>query len=294
MRVPTLPYHIPLQQLRREVVYTLARAKRRDHVKALIDPLKSQLDVINQAIAKETALIDAVEHARAEVDDVDEQLDGIFEETAAQAKLAVGNVLSDPLWQSLFGSRRPSEWMRLRLGEELEQVRSWPGKLKGAAAAGLRDLVPEIEACLLLCDAAAKSEQTAVTAYETWRLGARVGLVDKVNALRKQLAGEVEAHAHTTRGSREQGLGLFRLTTTKRGARQTSIDNLKAELAAAKQQVSELEAQLLAAQKQAEEEAQIEAERLVAEAKLAELENARSETERHIAELRKKLGGAKK
>ncbi len=294
MRVLTLAYHLPLPQLRREMVYTQARVKRRPHLKAFVDSLKTQLDGVTAAIATETALLDAVEYGRAGVDDADEQLDGLFMETTAAAKLAVGGVLTDPLWQSLFGSRRPSEWIKLRLGEELEQVRTWPGKLKGAAAKPLQDLVPRVEALLLLCDAAAKAETDAVTAYETWRLGAKVALIDKANALRKQLAGEAEAHAHSIHADTVRGLGLFRLTPARRTVRQSSVAALQAEIATVKQQLAELEAQLVIAQQQVDAEAQAETERAAAVAKLAELEKARIEAERQISELRSKVGSGKK
>ena len=293
-RVPTLTYHMPLSLVRRDFVYTLFRIRRLDHMKTFVAPMEAQLEGINAAIKTETSLLDAIENARAAVDDADEQLDGLLDEGTAQAKVAVGTSGTDPLWQSMFGNRRPSEWARLRLGEELEQLRTWPGKLKSAPSAGLRELVPRLEACIVLCDAAAKAEKDALTAYETWKLGARVTLIDKVNALRKQLAGEAEAHVHTTHGERQPGLGMFRITTPRRGPRQSSVEALQTEIAAAKSEVAALETQLAAAQKQAAEQAQAEAQRAIEEAKLAELEKSRAETERHIAELRHKLASNKK
>jgi hypothetical protein len=294
MRLFTLTYSIPLTVLRRDFVYTVYRVKRMNHMKAFVVPMATQLDGINAAIVTETVLLDAVENARAEVDDADEQLDELLEEGTAQARIAVNNVLSDPLWHSMFGNRRPSEWSRLRLGEELDQLRTWPGKLKGAPTAALRDLVPRLEACIVLCDAAEKAETDALTAHETWKLGARVALIDKVNALRKQLVGEAEAHVHTTHGPRTKGLGMFRLSSPKRGTRQGSITALQAEITAAKAELTALELQLVAAQKQAEDEAQAETQRATTEAQLAELEKNRSETDRHIAELRHKLSTNKK
>lgn len=294
IRVPTLTYYMPLSLVRRDFVYTLCRIRRLDHMKTFVAPMEAQLEGINAAIKTEITLLDAIESARAAVDDADEQLDGLLDEGTAQARVAVGNSVTDPLWQSMFGNRRPSEWARLRLGEELEQLRTWPGKLKSAPTAGLRELVPRLEACIVLCDAAAKAEKDALTAYETWKLGARVTLIDKVNALRKQLAGEAEAHVHTSHGERLPGFGMFRITTTKRGPRQGSIQALQAEIVAAKAEVVALETQLAAAQKQAADEAQAQAQRALEEAKLAELEKSRAETERHIAELRHKLASNKK
>lgn len=294
MRIATLTYATSLTALRRDFAYTMYRVKRLPYLKSFVPQLQGQLGQIDSAMTTEIKLMDAIEDARAGVDDSDEQLDDLLEEGTAQAKLVVGTMLTDPLWQGMFGNRRPSEWARLRLGEELEQLRTWPGKLKTAPTPGLRDLVPRLEACIVLCDAAASAEKDALSTYETWRLGPRVALIDKVNALRKQLAGEAEAHAHTTHSGRSPGLGMFKLTAPKRSPRQSTVEALQSEIIAAKAEVSALETQLAAAQKQAQEEAQAEAQRSAEAAHLAALEKTRAETDRQIAELKHKLGTSKK
>ena len=119
MRVLTLAYHLSLPQLRREMVYTQARVKRRTHLKAFVDSLKTQLDGVTVAIATETALLDAVEYGRAGVDDADEQLDGLFMETTAAAKLASGSLTSCCFNQAnaaaASGSGIAICWQRLRI-----------------------------------------------------------------------------------------------------------------------------------------------------------------------------------
>lgn len=289
MRVPTLTPEIPLSELRREVRYTLAVLRQRPWAGRHVPDFESLLKEVGAAQAELETLQDKLEDAAAGVDEADLHLDAFVQATAADARRAVANDTSAPLWRSLFGPLRPSELVRPKLGDELAQVRTWPALLKAAPTPELQGRAAVCEKLVKAAQEALKAQDNAGSALQVFRSARLVTLVAKLNSERSGLAGEADRQAFDGQIRPEAAAGIFRLAARARPPRAQTVASVQDDIREAEQQLDRLRQRLAALQAEEQAQAQAVAQRRADEEALRALRAAQDQGAQKIAELEKRL-----
>lgn len=289
MRIPTFDVLFPLVQLRRELRYSLVRIQRRAWAKTWVPIFEALLKEADAAIAQEMKLRDAQEAAEADVDEADYGLDSLALYTAKVARSELSGDVLSTFQKALFGSDRPSEFVRPKLGDQLEQMRTWPSVLADAPTAALKDLLPRTQAVLKTCDAALKANTDATAALQAFRVSTHAPLVNKVNGERKALGGDAQKQAHDPQFGADAAVGLFRASERSRAARPETVATLRDEIAETETALAHLKERLAQLLSQEEAEAKAEAERRSKAQIIADLEKAQADTEAKLAALREEV-----
>ena len=289
MRIPTFATRLPLTVLRREVRYTLVQLRPRPWAKSWVTVFEGLLKEIEAALTKSGKLGDALDDAEAGVDYADEVLDWAVMRAAATARATLKGEVLAAFMSSLFGSDKPSDLVRPKLGPQLVRVRTWPAILKNAPEP-LCDLLPTVTAAIAAADEAEQALSVAAGATEAFRASVHAPLVEKINGQRKALGGDAKGQAHDADGGTEQeGLFLVSAAESRRGARPASIEKTQAEIAALQADLALAQQRLVAqqAQQQADQKRQEVAQ------KVRDLQSARAQTDAQIAELQAQLHSAR-
>lgn len=292
MRIATLDNRMPLAALRRELRYTLLRAKRLFWAKPwvlIFDSLLSDTELVEAQLRK---LQDGLEDAEAELDDVDEDLDRLVLQISADVRAGLAGGPRDSLLKALFGTERPSNFIKPRLGDELEQVRKWPTILAGAPIAKLVAYKPQVEAIVNRCDDAIQKHSESQAAILALRLTQIEPLFAKVNGERASLGGE--ARKQTMGGDGREVDGLFRSLDPKRRVRIDTLESVRADIGEAEATLAERKARLSALEAAEAAAVQAAADLKAKEAALAELLRTQAETEAKAAALRLEIEKSRK
>ena len=289
MRVPTLTPEIPLSELRREVRYTLAVLRQRPWAGPSVPVFESLLKEVSAAQVALETLEDKLEDAAAGVDEADLHLDALVQATAVEARQALNKDTTAPLWRSLFGTSRPSELIRPKLGEELAQVRSWPPLLRAAPTPALRDRAAVCEGLIKAADAALKAQDNARTAVQVFRTSTVVALVAKLNSERSGLAGEADRQSFDGQIRREAAAGIFRPTTRVRPPRPQTLEQVQDDIRSSEEHLAELRQRLTTLQAERLAQTQAAEQRRADEQTLTALRAAQAEAAKKIAEMEKRL-----
>lgn len=287
MRIVTFPTRLPLPALRREVRYTLVQLRLLPWAKPWVKTFNGLLNEIESAAVTDAALTDDCDDAEAAVDYADDELDAVVRRVAATARAVLKGEVLTTFLRSLFGTERPSDFVRPKLGDELARVRTWPTILVEVPVASLQDLVPEVRAAITTADAAEQALTTATAALTAFWSSVHAPLVEKTNGQRKALGGDIKKQAHDAEGgSVHEGLFLTRGGSGTRPARKESIEKTKATIAALQAELTQAQQRLAAqeAQQQAAQQADQKLKELEQRAK--ELQQARLETENQLTALR--------
>ena len=288
MRVPTLTPEIPLSELRREVRYTLAVLRQRPWAGPSVPVFESLLKEVSAAQVALETLEDKLEDAAAGVDEADLHLDAFVQATAVQARQAVNKDTTAPLWRSLFGTMRPSELTRPKLGEELSQVRGWPTLLRAAPTAELRDRAAACEGLIKSADAALKAHDNARTAVQLFRTSTVVALVAKLNSERSGLAGEADRQAFDGQIRSEAAAGIFRPARVRTSRPQT-LEQVQDDIRDSEEHLAELRQRLVTLQAERLAQTQAAEQRRADEQTLTALRAAQAEGAKKIADMEKRL-----
>lgn len=289
MRFPTLTIDMPLSELHREVRYTLAVLRQRPWAATRVPVFEALLKEVAAAEAERLSLLDKQEDAAAGVDEADLHLDLFVEATAADARPAVNKDTRAPLWRSLFGSLNPSQLTRPKLGDELEQVRTWPELLHNAPTQALRDRVATCTARIKAADDALKARQVAQTALQVFKTSKLTALVARLNSERSALAGESDKQLFDGKILPEASAGLFRLAYRARPPRPETLASVQAEITAAEAQLAHLRERLAALQAEQASSEEAAARRRADQEALAALQAAQAASAQQIAELQRRL-----
>lgn len=286
MRFPTLTVDMTLPDLHREVRYTLAVMRQRPWAAPQVPTFEGLLKEVATAEAESQGLLDKLEDATAWVDEADLHLDLFVDATAVDALQAVSKDTRAPLWRSLFGGLRPSQLTRPKLGDELEQVRTWPELLRTASTEALRNRAAPCAARVKAADDALRALQTAQTALQVFKTSKLTALVARLNSARSALAGESDQQLFDGKILPEASAGLFRLAPRSRPARRETVASVQAEVAATEQQLTRLRERLAALQAEQASADQAAARRRADEEALAALQ---ADSAQKIAELQRRL-----
>lgn len=287
MRIPTLDPQLSLQTTRREVRYTLLRLRRRPWAKSWVPVFEGLLKETDAAIASESQLNDTLEDAEVGIDEADDTLDGAVEGVNNSAKSTLKGDALELLADALFSGRKPSEFVRTKLGPQLAGMRAWPAVLLAAAPQALKDWAPQVEAAIAEADAAVTALTQADAAMQAFRTGVHVPLVKKIDGQRQALGGEAKNQARTSNGDADES-GLFRISARqrRRAAQPETLEQARAEVASRRAELEQAETRLAALEAQAQAEEQAEAKRQADRQKLETLLKQRSEADKEIAALR--------
>jgi len=279
-----LPYKWSTLELLGELLYTAAQLRAHPLSQELAADFEALLAMWERVAATELRFIKEEAQSEARLDrideDVDVEVDGVSQTTLVETK----QDRSAPLYLNYFGTQRPFEVSKPRLGAELETVRSWLPSLKSSSVAKLREIGARLERAVAEADVAVVTAATLVQQQRDFAtIGERKTLVDALNTLRQQTYAKLVLIAETPANELPRSFPdrFFRREHRERKtvAPVSSIESVDAEIAALEEQLAERKAL----------RARLEAERQAADAaKAAEAELAL--LERRAKELRARLG----
>jgi hypothetical protein len=296
MKPRILAIDTPLDDLRQEMFHTMARLRAFPFLVTQV----AQLEVLLSewfALQQQNFAIEREQfEAEARVLIVDEALNRLCMAIASTLLAITGNDRQAPLYQRYFGAAPPSKLSRPVLGEQLAVMRTWiPSLTSEESAAALRAYGDQLAARVAEADQAVLARSEAGRKRADFDLGPRKMYVDRVNAHRQSLYGQLAEMVH---GRPELGLAAdfatpFFLRDTRN--RQLTLSELEQVILRLRERLQRHEAELarrleeeeLAAQQRAAQElAEAEAELAEAEAELAAREQQRAELAARVAALR--------
>jgi DNA repair exonuclease SbcCD ATPase subunit len=300
MKPRILALDAPIDGLRQEMFHTVARLRSYPFLSAQVTQQEALLTDWAALQQQDFALEREHAEVEARVLVVDEALDLLCIAIAATLEAVTGKDRKSPLYLRYF--RVPSYKLRRPvLGEQLKEMRTWVDSLRGEQSAPALQVYGE-----QLAQRVSEADQVELARSEVRRkradfdLGPRKAFVDRLNAQRQSLYGQLAEMAHArpdlglpsgfatpffVRESRHRQLGLSELEQVILQERE-SLQKHEAELAR-RLEAEELDAQHRAAQELAE----IEAELSAAEEELAEAEKQRAELAARAAALRDQKKG---
>ena len=187
MRIVVLDARTPLTSLRRELRYTLVRLRQRSWTKTWVTTFEALLKETETAEGELRKLQDALEDAEAELDEADLDLDRVVMYTAQLVRTELTGSLRTKLLTALFGSERPSDVIKPKLGEELARVKTWPAVLVAAPLAKIVAQKAAVEAVVKRCEDAEKALTVAQAAMAGCKVKTLGPLYDKANGERQAL-----------------------------------------------------------------------------------------------------------
>lgn len=242
---------------------------------------------------QEKGLIRGLFAADARGDRLDDTLDFLSDTTAAIVKLEVKSSGRPAALVRYYGSQRPSEFRKARLGPQLDAMRTWPPSLLASANATLQEVGAKIAATVKEADASITAELLAEQQLTDFRVsGARKALVDKFNALRKSTHGALAkfAHEHPEKNLPSSWADSF--FRHESAPRVPTLEELERKITFAEAELTRLKVQrdqIVAAQ-DAEEKVRQDAERTATKAALSAAEEEAAEIAKKVAALKAELG----
>lgn len=269
-----------------EIRYTLSRVRAHplavQHV-PIFEDLRTEC---MQVLIEDFSLLEGVADAQATVDISGETLDGLATRFYRTVLLITGESRNHPIMTYYFGDKTLTEFRRPVLGTQLAEMTRWIPSLQ-TADPRLQAYEPELIAAVAAATQAAQAKKQAIDARRQFRdLGARRQLVDRLNAIRKEVHGSMAKlpHEHTDLPTSFADLFFRRDPGRSEVEDDDAMDTVEGVLA----HLEELRvATAEAAERLAELQAEAEAEAKAAEEKAAE-EAAVAEIDKTVAELHKK------
>lgn len=267
--------------------YTLAKLQLRTWAAGFVPAYQALIKDVDALQAERTRLRDVQDDAQAAVDEADAHLDDFVEATVAPARVAVNKDTDAPLWRRMFGGQRPSDFVRPTLGQELDNMRSWPELLMAAPTKELTDRAAPCAALIKAADAALGARTRAQAALDVFAASQLSPLFDRANAERARLIGEAERlRLDHTIPAREAD-GLFQ-KSPRRAARPETLADTQAAIADCERELARLKARAAELQAELQAQAAARAARQSDAEALQLLGSQQAETARKIAELEAK------
>ncbi|HWN67024.1 MAG TPA: hypothetical protein VNM90_05260 [Haliangium sp.] len=287
--------------LRQEIHHTLARLRAYPfltiqvalHEGLLIELLNMQLqedDIDLELLQAELRMITA-----------DEGIDFVAIAIAATLEAVTGKDRKSPLYLRYFGSAPPSKLRRPVLGEQLAVMRTWvPSLTAEDSPPALRAYGDQLATLVAEADLAVQARSEAQRKRADFELGPRKAFVDRLNAQRQAIYGQLAelAYSRSDLGLSSDFATPFFVRDTRN--RQLSLSELEQSILRQREKLQRLEAELarrlaeedLAEQQRAAQElAEAEAELSAAEDEAAAAEQQRVELAARVAALREQKQG---
>jgi hypothetical protein len=201
MSPKTLLNSAPLNGTRSHVFFTHLQLQMFS-VTQVYAPIMEKLLMEYSAIAQmEIAYSDAVDKARVGVIMADVGLNNFCDKVSSTVLAIVAGDRTHPLYGLLFEKKSVSVFKRPILGSQLHAMRKWPLIFETSDLTALSMLGPELVMLLAMADAALEAKAMAEQKNKLFReVGERRRFIDKVNAARKSLYGELSTLPHKVTG----------------------------------------------------------------------------------------------
>ncbi|HWN69092.1 MAG TPA: hypothetical protein VNM90_15745 [Haliangium sp.] len=284
--ITTLGRSTSIPALFDQYFFTLSLLTRHPLTGTLAQGLEALRPDLDTTAAEEQRLIWNQYDADAAVKLIDRVLDGIADGVDSTLRIDLKGDRNSPVYLRYFGARRPSDLKRPQLGIQLEIMRDWPPSLMESTNPMLQQYGTQLLGTVAQGDAAAAAKQRSAQELTDFRVtGMRARLIDRFNAVRKSLYGQLGEiqHANPSLGSGwaesffRNGGGGERVTLAEIERR---IASAELDLAALRKQRDELQAQ-----EDREAQAQAEAEKAEKRARIEAARAAMAELAAEIEEL---------
>ncbi|MFO0573269.1 MAG: hypothetical protein U1A78_04655 [Polyangia bacterium] len=263
---------IPLEDLVEEVLFTKLMIRNTTESKAQVAAADKLHGDAEAQLTRERGLYTALLEAETRVAIGNRVLDewvGAFR-GLLESKRASGGA---DLFGRFFGSRRPSEVIRMPLGAELALVEPWVESLKADADAELKAQGAALEKVVAAGSTALAAHKAARQALKDFRSGARAALFNQVNSGRAALFGALR-ELDKGRTDAAWAESFFRPSRRPDEADEPTVAEANAQLETQRAALKAAEARLAEAQQR---EALAQAELAAREAKEKERDAARKE-----------------
>lgn len=278
----------PVDELAEELYYTTA------HLQAypFLQPQTAQHEALigdwNQLVQTETGLMRALIHAEALVTVADGHLDVLSSAIDGTIRVESGHDRKSLMHQRYFGNVQPSRFKRPVLGEQLTTMRDWiPSLISPQSSPALQAYGNQLAARVTEADTAVQAEADARRNLADHELGARKVFIDKLNAVRQALYGQLAELPHSRPELQLPPDFAHRFFLRDSRPRRQTITTLERDIARLQGKLQRAEAELARLVEEAEAEARQheDAELAAAEAELAVIEQQRIEAAARLAEL---------
>ena len=288
MKPRTLPIDAPIHEIEEELYYTTA------HLQAypVLEPQAIQHEALIadciQLMQTESALTRALMRAEALVVVADVHLDAVTTTLEGTMRVESGGERKSLTHLRYFGNVQPSRFKRPVLGEQLETMRNWIPSLVGPQSSpALQAQGVQLAGCVAEADAARAAEDEAERNIADHELGPRKVFVDRFNALRQALYGQLAELPHSRPELNLPPDFAHHFFLRDSRPRRHTIPGLERDIARFQTKLERAQAELarLVAEAEAKTRQQEDAELAKAEAELAAIEQQRSEAAARLAEL---------
>ena len=238
---------------------------------------------------------EALQNAFALISARDDGLDEVFDIFVGVLLGLCKNGFSDPLYEHYCGKKRPYEYKRPILGEQLEDMRRLGALLRNPATpATLSALVELVEGAVASADEAVASRDKSQQDIASFRnIGERKLLIDAFNELRGSTYDKIVA---LQKGATERTLeddyaeGFFRKHKSRSQAEgKAEARKLAEEVSTLREQLALKESRLKEIEAEEEERKQNEAELELAMSAIAESQRLAAEAQQKAEALRARL-----
>jgi hypothetical protein len=181
----------------RENTHILVHLEANPHTQAFASPFVQIQDELFASLADENKLILGIARAEARARILDNQIDALVDELKHAILVITGDDKTAKLWTDFFGEHDPGQIKEPLLDAELDIVGAWPTKLAGLPHASLQAIGAKLEPLVAAGVPAMQAMSDANRALaDFYEVGARYALVQKMNAARKAMHGQLGALVH--------------------------------------------------------------------------------------------------
>jgi cell division septum initiation protein DivIVA len=301
MKPRILAIDTPVANMRQEIYHTLARLRAYPFLSPQVVAHEALLnDLLSLQFQEDTLDLELLQ-AEIRMITADEGIDYVCIAIASTVDAITRRDRKAPLYLRYFGAAPPSKLRRPVLGEQLAVMRTWvPSLTAQDSPPPLRPYGDQLAVLVPEADQAVQARSEAQRKRADFVLGARKAFVDRLNAQRQLIYGQLAeaAHSRPELGLASDFATPFFVRDTRN--RQLSLSELEQSILRLRERLQRKEAELarrleeedLAAQQRAAQElAEVEAELSAADDELAAAERQRSELAARVAALREQTQG---
>jgi hypothetical protein len=289
MKPRVLPIDMEIFELAEELFHTSSLLRAYPFLSAQAEQFEPFHTGWFSLLQVQIALLRARREANARVIGVDNNFDFLCTAISNTMLAENGNNRKDPVYDRFFGKVPASKLKRPVLGEQLDEMRKWEPWLTGPeSSTALQAYGAQLATLVTEADEAIRAKREAEQQEADFEIGARKGFIDRFNAHRQVLYGQLAElpHSHPERNLSSDFAHRFFLRET--GSRKLTIPELEEKLLGLNAQVRKYEAQLAALVEDQEAQARLrdEAEEAEAEEELDEIERQRAEAAERLDAIR--------
>jgi hypothetical protein len=296
MKPRILAIDTPVNNMRQEIYHTLARLRAYPFLSPQVLMHEALLtDLLSLQFQEDTLDLELLE-AEVRMITADEGIDHLCIAIASTVDAITSRDRKSPLYLRYFGDAPPSKLRRPVLGEQLAVMRTWvPSLTAQDSPPALRPYGDQLATLVTEADQAVQARSEAQRKRADFVIGARKVFVDRLNAQRQVIHGQLAevAHSRADLGLASDFATPFFVRDTRN--RQLSLSELEQLILRLRERLQRREAELarrleeedLAAQQRATQElAEAEAALSAVDDELAAAERQRAELAARVAALR--------